>query len=295
MMLSADPAPGGAMPVVLHSSAGGTMIHEAVGHGLEADAAVENMTVYAGKEGQLVASPLISVVDDATLAQKRGSYGFDDEGVPSQRTLLIENGKLMGWMNDRLSALKMKDEPSGNGRRESYMFRPVPRMSNTMILPGEHDPESIIRETPSGLLVRKMGGGQVNPVNRRFRVRGDRGLSHQGRQGGRACARRHAHRQRAQGAFRDRPGGQRSGLRNRNLRQGRTGPRRWPTPSPPCAFPPWWWAASRDRGPNPARRTARSCRGGGTGANDAARPGSGAESALCGRGFRTARFQDMER
>ena len=168
MMLSAEPAPGGAMPVVLHSSAGGTMVHEAVGHGLEADAAVENMTVYAGKEGRMVASPLISVVDDATLPQRRGSYGFDDEGVPSQRTLLIEKGKLMGWMNDRLSALKMKDSPSGNGRRESYMHRPVPRMSNTMILPGDHDPESIIRETPSGLLVRKMGGGQVNPVNGDF-------------------------------------------------------------------------------------------------------------------------------
>ena len=183
MMLSADPAPGGAMPVVLHSSAGGTMIHEAVGHGLEADAAVENMTVYVGKEGQLVASPLISVVDDATLPKKRGSYGFDDEGVPAQRTLLIENGKLLGWMNDRLSALKMKDQPSGNGRRESYMFRPVPRMSNTMILPGQHDPESIIRRDAFRAFGAQDGRRPGESGERRFRVRGNRGFSHQGRQG----------------------------------------------------------------------------------------------------------------
>ncbi len=168
LMLSARPAPGGAMPVVISSSAGGTMIHEAVGHGLEADAVVENMSVYAGRLGEQVASPLISVVDDATLAGRRGSYGFDDEGTPGRRNLLIDKGVLKCYLNDRLSALKMESDLSGNGRRESYRYRPVPRMSNTMILPGEDDPEAILRQTPEGLFVVKMGGGQVNPVNGDF-------------------------------------------------------------------------------------------------------------------------------
>ncbi len=168
LMLEADPAPGGAMPVVLHSDAGGTMIHEAVGHGLEADHINENMSVYAGRLNEQVASPLINVVDDGTIMGKRGSLGFDDEGVPSRRNLLIENGVLKAYMQDRLSALKMGVEPSGNGRRESYLHIPVPRMTNTMILPGTHDPDSIISQTPNGLLVKKMGGGQVNPVNGDF-------------------------------------------------------------------------------------------------------------------------------
>ena len=168
LQLEADPAPGGAMPVVLGSSAGGTMIHEAVGHGLEADHINENMSVYAGKLGQPVASPLVSVADDSTLPGRRGSYGFDDEGVPSQNTLLIEKGVLKGYMQDRLSALKMGAEPTGNGRRESYRFRPVPRMSNTLILPGEDDPQAVLKDTPAGLYVAKMGGGQVNTVNGDF-------------------------------------------------------------------------------------------------------------------------------
>ena len=168
LMLEADPAPGGAMPVVLAASAGGTMIHEAVGHGLEGDAVCDGQSVYAGRMGQQVASPLISVVDDGAIPGRRGSFGFDDEGVPSRRNLLIENGVLRGWMHDRLSALRMNEEPSGNGRRESYRHRPVPRMSNTMILPGAGDLESILGETPQGLLVSKMGGGQVNTVNGDF-------------------------------------------------------------------------------------------------------------------------------
>lgn len=168
LQLEADPAPGGAMPVVLGASAGGTMIHEAVGHGLEGDHINENMSVYAGKLGQPVASPLVSVADDSTLPGKRGSYGFDDEGVPSQNTLLIEKGVLKGYMQDRLSALKMGAEPTSNGRRESYRFRPVPRMSNTLILPGGDDPQAVLKDTPSGLYVAKMGGGQVNTVNGDF-------------------------------------------------------------------------------------------------------------------------------
>jgi TldD protein len=137
LQLEADPAPGGAMPVVLGATAGGTMIHEAVGHGLEGDHINENMSVYAGKVGEQVASKLISVADDATMPGRRGSFAFDDEGVPSQNTLLIEKGVLKGYMHDRLSALKMGAESTGNGRRESYRFRPVPRMSNTLILSGQ--------------------------------------------------------------------------------------------------------------------------------------------------------------
>jgi TldD protein len=168
LQLEADPAPGGAMPVVLGASAGGTMIHEAVGHGLEGDHVNENMSVYAGKVGEPVASSLVSVADDATLPGRRGSYGFDDEGVPGQNTLLIEKGVLKGYMHDRLSAHKMGVEPTGNGRRESYRFRPVPRMSNTLILPGEDDPQAVLKDTPNGLYVAKMGGGQVNTVNGDF-------------------------------------------------------------------------------------------------------------------------------
>ncbi len=168
MMLTARPAPGGAMPVVLHSSAGGTMVHEAVGHGLEADLVLEGMSVYQDKIGQQVASPLITVIDDATIPGRRGSSGFDDEGTPSRRNVLIDRGVLKGYMNDRLSALKLGLEPSGNGRRESYRQRPIPRMTNTLIASGSDDPEAIIRDTPSGLLVKKMGGGQVNTVNGEF-------------------------------------------------------------------------------------------------------------------------------
>lgn len=167
-MLTARPAPGGAMPVVLHSSAGGTMVHEAVGHGLEADLVLEGMSVYQDRVGQQVASPLVTVLDDATLAGRRGSAGFDDEGTPSQSNVLIDKGILKGYINDRLSALKLGVAPTGNGRRESYRYRPIPRMTNTLIAPGEDDPEAIIRDTPSGLLVSKMGGGQVNTVNGDF-------------------------------------------------------------------------------------------------------------------------------
>lgn len=168
MMLSARPAPGGAMPVVLFSSAGGTMVHEAVGHGLEADLVLEGMSVYQDKIGQPVASPLVTVIDDGTIPGRRGSSGFDDEGTPSRRNVLIENGVLRAYMNDRLSAMKMGAEPTGNGRRESYRQRPIPRMTNTIIAPGSDDPQAIIRDTPSGLLVKKMGGGQVNTVNGEF-------------------------------------------------------------------------------------------------------------------------------
>lgn len=168
MMLGAREAPSGRMPVVLHSDAGGTMIHEAVGHGLEADFIGEKMSVYANSLGTRVASEVVSVADDPTLAGRRGSYPYDDEGTLSQRTILIEDGVLKGFLYDRLSALKQAARSTGNGRRESYRHKPVPRMSNTMILPAGADPDDVLSSTPRGLLVKKMGGGQVNPVNGDF-------------------------------------------------------------------------------------------------------------------------------
>ncbi len=168
LMLSAIKAPMGRMAVILSSEAGGTMIHEAIGHGLEADLAQQGLSVYSKKIGERVASSLITVVDDPTLPQKRGSYAFDDEGVASRPTILVEGGILKGYLYDRLTALEDGVESSGNGRRESYQHKPVPRMSNTMILPGKMNPEAIVHSVEKGLFVKKMGGGQVNTVNGDF-------------------------------------------------------------------------------------------------------------------------------
>lgn len=168
MMLKSRKAPAGRMPVVLSSEAGGTMIHEAVGHGLEADLAQSGLSVYSGKIGSRIASPLITVIDDATLPNRRGSFRFDDEGTEAQRTVLIESGILKTYMYDRITASKDGMVSTGNGRRESYKHRPIPRMTNTMIAPGESDPDEILRATPKGLFVKKMGGGQVNTVNGDF-------------------------------------------------------------------------------------------------------------------------------
>ncbi|GAB4387757.1 MAG: TldD/PmbA family protein [Thermodesulfovibrionales bacterium] len=168
MMLKAERVKGGRMPVVISSEAGGTMIHEAIGHGLEADLAGQGLSRYSGKMGQLVASPLVTVVDDATLPGRRGSFRFDDEGTESQRTVLVKDGVLRSYMYDRLSAMRDGVSSTGNGRRESYRHRPIPRMTNTFIAPGQSSPEEVLRSTPSGLFVRKMGGGQVNTVNGDF-------------------------------------------------------------------------------------------------------------------------------
>ncbi len=167
-MLAARPAPSGRMPVVLAAEAGGTMIHEAVGHGLEADLAQKGFSVYAKRRGRRIASAIVSVADDPTLPGARGSYRVDDEGVPAERTLLIDRGVLRTWLYDRLTAAKDGRPSNGHGRRQSYRQRPIPRMSNTMILPGADDPARILAEVDRGLLVRKMGGGQVNTVNGDF-------------------------------------------------------------------------------------------------------------------------------
>lgn len=168
LMLRARKAIGGKMPVVLSSEAGGTMIHEAVGHGLEADLAQQGLSVYSGKIGEKIASPLITVMDDATIPYKRGSFFFDDEGSPAQKTMLVENGILKNYMYDRLTAMKNGAVSTGNGRRESYHHRPIPRMTNTMIAAGKASPGDIIKSLEKGLFVKKMGGGQVNTVNGDF-------------------------------------------------------------------------------------------------------------------------------
>jgi len=167
-LLKAPRAPAGKMAVVLSGEAGGTMVHEACGHGLEADLVQKELSVYAGKLGQQVASPLVTVIDDATLPGKYGSAEFDDEGTPGQRTVLIENGVLKSYLYDLLTARKEQRRSTGNGRRESYRYQPIPRMTNTFIAPGADDPEQIIADTPQGLLVKKMGGGQVNTTNGDF-------------------------------------------------------------------------------------------------------------------------------
>ncbi len=168
LMLDAAPAPAGRMPVILSAEAGGTMIHEAVGHGLELDLAQQGLSVYSGRMGDQIASPAITVVDDATLPNRRGSFRFDDEASVAQRTVLIEQGTLKAYMNDRLTAAKAGVPLTGNGRRESYRCRPIPRMTNTMILSGTEDPAAILASTPTGLFVVRMGGGQVNTVNGDF-------------------------------------------------------------------------------------------------------------------------------
>jgi TldD protein len=168
LMLNARKAPAGRMPVVISSKAGGTMIHEAIGHGLEADLAQQGLSVFSGKLGGQVASELISVVDDSTLPRKRGSFCFDDEGTPAQRTVLVEKGILKSYLYDKLTAMKAGKQSTGNGRRESYQNRPIPRMTNTFIEPGADNPEDILGSVDEGLLVVKMGGGQVNTVTGDF-------------------------------------------------------------------------------------------------------------------------------
>ncbi|SHJ09467.1 TldD/PmbA family protein [Desulfofundulus thermosubterraneus] len=167
-MLKAQPAPTGKMPVVMAGEAGGTMVHEACGHGLEADLVQKKLSVYAGKKGQKVAADIVTVIDDAGMAGHYGSYRFDDEGVPARKVTLIEKGELTDYMYDRLTASREGKASNGHGRRESYQHKPIPRMGNTYIAPGRMDPEKIIRETKSGLLVKKMGGGQVNTTTGDF-------------------------------------------------------------------------------------------------------------------------------
>ncbi|GLH66481.1 dephospho-CoA kinase [Geothrix edaphica] len=166
--LDAQPAPAGTFPVVLSSSAGGTMIHEACGHGLEADLALAGMSAFAGKLGQKVATEGVTIIDDGTLPHKRGSQAIDDEGNPVSRVVLIENGVLKAYLQSRKTSRKMATEPTGNGRRESYRHLPIPRMRNTFLAAGSEAPEAILRDLDRGLLVKRMGGGQVDTVTGNF-------------------------------------------------------------------------------------------------------------------------------
>ncbi len=166
--LSAQPAPAGTFPVILSSSAGGTMIHEACGHGLEADLALAGMSAFAGKLGERVAAEGVTIIDDGTLPHKRGSAAVDDEGQTPQRVVLIENGILKQYLQSRKTARRMGAEVTGNGRRESYRHLPIPRMRNTFLAPGTEAPEAILRDLDRGLLVTHMGGGQVDTVTGNF-------------------------------------------------------------------------------------------------------------------------------
>jgi len=167
-MLEAPLTPSGPMTVVIASEAGGTFVHEAVGHGLEADLAREGLSVYQDKIGQRIANSLITVLDDPTLPGKRGSFRFDDEGTPSKRNVLVDQGILKSYMYNRLYAERDGVPSTANGRRESYRHRPIVRMTNTMIAPGNSDPQTILSEVDRGLYVTRMGSGQVNTVNGDF-------------------------------------------------------------------------------------------------------------------------------
>ncbi|GAA5218977.1 metalloprotease TldD [Corallincola platygyrae] len=166
--LEAIDAPAGTMPVVLAAGWPGVLLHEAVGHGLEGDFNRKGTSAFSGKVGQQVASPLCTVVDDATLQGRRGSLSMDDEGTPGQYTTLIENGILKGYMQDKLNAHLMGEKPTGNGRRESYAHLPMPRMTNTYMLPGQHSPEEIIGSVEKGIYAPNFGGGQVDITSGRF-------------------------------------------------------------------------------------------------------------------------------
>ena len=166
--LSAREAPAGNMTVVLGSGWPGILLHEAIGHGLEGDFNRKGTSAFAGRIGERVAAPGVTVVDDGTLAERRGSLNLDDEGNPTQRTVLIENGYLRGYMQDRLNAGLMRVGVTGNGRRESFAHLPMPRMTNTIMLAGERDPAEIIASVDRGLYAANFGGGQVDITSGKF-------------------------------------------------------------------------------------------------------------------------------
>ncbi len=167
-MLDGRPAPAGEMAVVMGPGGGGVMFHEACGHGLEADLIQKEASLYRGKLGQRLASPLFTGVEDATLRSAWGSYAFDDEGTPSSRVVLFEKGVLTDYLYDRVRAERDGVASNGHGRRQSYAHLPIPRMANSHILGGDDDPEAIVAGTARGLYARKLGGGQVNPATGDF-------------------------------------------------------------------------------------------------------------------------------
>jgi TldD protein len=168
LKLQARPAPSGPMPVVIKCGSGGVLFHEACGHGLEADHIAKAVSVFADRVGQEVASPCVTLVDDGTMSHEWGALAIDDEGHPTSRNVLIENGVLTDYMWDWLRARKQGRPASANGRRESYQCLPMVRMTNTFLLNGEDTPEEIIRQTPHGVYVAQLGGGQVNTATGDF-------------------------------------------------------------------------------------------------------------------------------
>ncbi len=166
--LQSIPAPAGEMPVVLGPGWPAVLLHEAVGHGLEGDFNRKGSSVYSGKIGEQVAAKGVTVIDDGTIPDRRGSLSFDDEGTQTHRTVLIEDGILKGYMQDRQNARLMGVEPTGNGRRENYACAPMPRMTNTFMTAGNHDPEEMIKSVERGIWAVDFGGGQVDITNGQF-------------------------------------------------------------------------------------------------------------------------------
>ena len=166
--LGSIPAPAGEMDVVLGSGWPGILLHEAIGHGLEGDFNRKQTSAFAGLMGQRVAAPGVTVIDDGTIENRRGSLTIDDEGTPTNRTVLIEDGILTGYIQDRMNARLMGSRSTGNGRRQSYGYRPMPRMTNTIMLGGQHNPDEIMRSVKRGLYAVQFGGGQVDITSGKF-------------------------------------------------------------------------------------------------------------------------------
>lgn len=167
-ILHADYSPSGKMPVIIDNGFGGVIFHEACGHGLEATSVAKGNSVFAGKIGQMIASPVVSAVDDGTIPNEWGTINIDDEGTPSRRNLLIENGILKGYMIDKLNGRRMGMSSTGSGRRESYKYAPTSRMTNTFILNGKSSLDEMISSVEKGIYAKYMGGGSVNPATGNF-------------------------------------------------------------------------------------------------------------------------------
>ena len=231
--LEAIPAPAGTFDVVLGAGWPGVMLHEAVGHGLEGDFNRKGTSAFAGLMGEQVAAKGVTVVDDGTLSERRGSLTIDDEGTPTQCTTLIEDGRLVGYMQDRQNARLMGMADTGNGRRQSYAHIPMPRMTNTYMLGGNHDPEEILESVKDGIYAVSFGGGASGYYIWQIRVWLHRSLPYRKRQDRRPCERRHDDRQWPGRYETCTHAGQRYGTRyrHRHVRQARPGRARWRRPA----------------------------------------------------------------
>ena len=220
-LLDAVPAPTGRIPVVLRKGAGGVLFHEACGHGLEADHIFKDASVFTGNMGELVASPLVTLVDDGTYGREWGTLAIDDEGHPAQRNVLIDHGVLTEYMWDLLRARKEGHASSGNGRRETYRHLPMPRMTNTFVLEGDTEPDAIVQGVEYGLYCVQLGGGQVNPATGDFVFGVTEAYLIEHGEITRPGARRAAHRERPRRAPRDRRGRERLRHVDGHVRQER--------------------------------------------------------------------------